>query len=347
VIGFSLLAVVGAMAPFIAGSFKVTLEYPNNRYLIALAAPACLLLAALVDGLFQTSNQKLVLLSLLMGLAVGSQFITARSYMLTWQAQQDFFWQLTWRAPALQPNTLLVSDDLPFSQHFSGPSLTAPLNLIFAPDSNSHEIPYLLLFETQQKDVLPELVAGNPLESSFRSFEFRGNTSDMVVFKKPADGCLRVYMPTDKPSENPLSPRAQFWLSAIPLSNLERIIVDPETPAVPPAEYFGTENRDQWCYYFEKADLARQQQNWTETVSIYEEAASAGFEPFMDAEWLPLLDSYLHIGEFDKAVEITRLVEDKDETNTAGFCSLWQAALTDQSVTPFAQESISWLNCRE
>ncbi len=346
-IGFSLLAILGAMAPFIAGSFKVTLDFPNNRYLIALAPPACLLLATLVDGLFQTRNQKLVLFTVLIGLAVGSQFITARSYMLTWQAQQDFFWQLTWRAPGLQPNTLLVSDDIPFSRYYSGPSLTAPLNLTFAPESNSHEIPYLLLLVSQQEDDLPELVAGTPIEYSFRSFAFNGNTSDMVVFKKPADGCLRVYSPEDSTREFLYSPRSHFWLSAIPLSNLERIISNPETPATPAPEYFGTENRDQWCYFFEKADLARQQQNWTETVSIYEEAASAGFKPLMDAEWLPLVDAYLKLGEVEKAVEITHMVENKDQTNTAGFCSLWQAALTDQSVTPFAQESISWLNCRE
>lgn len=347
VIGFSLLTILGAMAPFIAGSFKVTLDFPNNRYLIALAPPACLLLAALVDGLFQTRSQKLVLFTLLIGLAVGSQFITARSYMLTWQAQQDFFWQLTWRAPALKANTLLVSDDLPFSRYYSGPSLTAPLNLTFAPESDSHEIPYLLLLVSQQEDDLPELAAGTPMEYSFRSFEFKGNTSDMLVFKKPADGCLRIYSPEDSTREFLYSPRSQFWLSAIPLSNLDRIIAQPETPAVPAVEYFGSEDRAQWCFYFEKADLARQQQNWAETVSLYEEAFSAGFKPLMDAEWLPLLDAYLNLGEIEKAVEITRLVENKDQTNTAGFCGLWSAAQTDQSVLPFAQESMNWLRCKE
>ena len=342
-----LLATVSAMAPFIAGSFKITLDFPNNRYLIALAPGASLFLAGLIDSLLKTKNQKLITGSILIGFAIGAQFITARSYMLIWQAQQDFFWQLAWRAPALESNTLLVSDDLPFSKYYSGPSLTAPLNLIYAPESNSHNLPYLFLLVSQQGDVIPDLVPDEPIESYFRSFEFNGNTSAMLVFKKPADGCLRILTADDSTDEFLLSLRNSFWHSAIPLSNLDRIISNPENPAIPPGEFFGSENRNQWCYYFEKADLARQNQDWAKTIQWYQDAQAAGFHPLLDSEKLPLVEAYLKMNEVEKALEITKSIVNHEQTNTAGFCQVWETAKDEENVIPFAAEALSWMNCRE
>ena len=343
----SLLATVAAMSPFIVGGFKITLEFPNNRYLIALAPGASLFLAALLDGILRTNKQKLVLASALVGLAVGAQFISARSFMLTWKAQQDFFWQLAWRAPQIQPNTILLTEDLPFSQYFSGTSLTAPLNLTYASGNQSHQIPYLFLVFTQQSTALPDLSADQPVEYAFRSFEFSGSTSDMLVFHKPSDGCLRILSPEDSDMEFINSQRFAFWHSAIPLSNLGRIIVNPEKTTIPQAAYFGSENQNQWCYFFEKADLARQQQDWQTTIDLYDAAQIAGFSPLMDSEWLPLLEAYLNTGQYDKASQITQQISVNEADNTANFCRLWTDAQVDQNVLPFAEENLSWLNCRE
>ena len=137
-----------------------------------------------------------------------------------------------------------------------------------------------------------------------------------------------------------------FWNSAIPLSNLDQIITNPETPKVPPQEYFGRENQDQWCFYFEKADLARQQQQWNEVIQWYGEAQEKGYKPLTDAEWLPLVDAYLNQNDLQKALEITNLIDDLDKTNTAGFCNLW----SNQKGTPGNQQMVDdalhFLRCK-
>ncbi len=347
ILWISLIATLSAMTPFIAGSFKISLEFPNNRYLIALAPGACLFLAGMIDSVIKTQKNRLLISIVLIGFAIGSQFQTARSYMLSWQAQQDFFWQLSWRVPEMRPNTVLISEDLPFSKYYSGPSLSAPLNLIYAPESTSHKIPYLLLLTSQQGDIIPSYETDQPISSSFRTFEFRGNTSNMVVFKKYSDGCLRIITSQDNPMEFTNKNDRGFWLGAIPLSNINRILLEQSESTSLPEKYFGKENRNQWCYFFEKADLARQRHNWEQTIQYYQDAKKMGFEPLIDTEWLPLVDAYIQIKNFDKALEITKLISDHDRTNTAGFCELWQGVKTeDTNVARYTTESLSWLNCR-
>lgn len=346
ILWISLLATISAMAPFIVGSFTISLEFPNNRYLIALAPGACLFLAATLDSLIKTKSSQLVIGVVLIGLAIGSQFLTARSYMLSWQAQQDFFWQLSWRVPEIKPNTVLVSEDLPFSMYYSGPSLTAPLNLIYAPESTSHQIPYLLVLTTQQGDLVPSFEANQPIVSTFRTFEFTGNTSDMVVFKKYSDGCLRIVTPQDSPKEFTQKNDRGFWQSAVPISNPQRIVLEQNDSVTLPEKFFGQENKNQWCYYFEKADLARQQENWQQTIQLYSDAENAGFGPLIDSEWLPLLDALINTNNIDQAMAATRKITNHDPTNVAGFCQLWERSKVNETVLPYSEEIQSWLNCR-
>lgn len=342
----SLMVTITAMAPFLLGSFKITLQFPNNRYLIALAPGASLFLAALLDTLLYSAMQKKMTATILIGFAVGAQLLNARSFMLNWQAQQDFFWQLSWRVPDLKPNTVLVTEDLPFSDYYSGPSLTAPLNLIYGDESNGQQLPYLFLMTAQQGTVIDDFSPEKPIKSSFRSFEFRGNTSELLLFKKYSEGCLHIISPSNSLGEFLYSQRYNFWKSAIPLSNPDQIILDTTSPKIPDQKYFGREDQSQWCYFYEKADLARQHKDWPETIQNYQDAEMNGFKPLIDSEWLPLLEAFLNTKEYDKAMDLTLKVINHDPVNVAGFCQLWDSGVDDENVLPFKEEIINWLNCR-
>jgi len=344
----SLLVTVTAMAPFLLGSFQITLQFPNNRYLIALAPGASLFLAALLDTLLYSDMQKKIAATILIGFAVGAQLLNARSFMLNWQAQQDFFWQLVWRVPDLKPNTILLTDDLPFSDYYSGPSLTAPLNLIYGDESDGQQLPYLFLMTAQQGTVIEDFSPDVPIVSRFRSFEFRGNTSKMVLLKKYSEGCLHVVSPQTSAEEfqSKNNPKYAFWEASIPLSNFDRIILDSASPVIPDQKYFGREDQNQWCYFYEKADLARQKKDWQGTIQNYQDAEMKGFKPLIDSEWLPLLEAFLNTKEYDKAMDLTHKVTNHDPVNVAGFCQLWGNGVDDENVLPFKEEIINWLNCR-
>ncbi|HWR66667.1 MAG TPA: hypothetical protein VN364_11160 [Bellilinea sp.] len=323
VLGSGLLLTVVALLPFLAAAFSVSLEFPSNRFLLSLAPGISIFLVGAANEFLRTEKQKIILIAALCALAVGSQFMTARGFVTKWEAQQDFFWQLTWRAPGLEPGTALVSEDLPFSQYFSGTSLTAPLNLIYSPQNDTARLNNVfLLTSSPQADAIPIYEPGKEIQYSFRYLDFSGSTDALIIFVKPANGCLRLLSPENSPEEFVYSNRYSFWHDSIPLSNLDRISVNAPTPAVPPVKYFGEGNQNQWCFYFENADLARQQQEWGKVIDFFNQANSAGFAPTNIPEWLPLMEAYLSTDQIDKAVVVSAGITAEDPTETASLCSL-------------------------
>lgn len=319
-----LALIIFALAPFIAASFIVSLDFPNNRFLLSLAPGVGVFIAGTLDEFLRTEKQKVIALALLTGLAVGSQFMVSRGFYLQWLDQIDFFWQLTWRAPGLKAGTALVSEDLPFVKYSSGNSLSAPLNLIYSPDNKTHQLNNLImLISSPQGDAIPDYAPGNEINYSFRHLDFSGNTSSMIIFYQPENGCLRLLSPEVSSNEFANSPRHWFWDQAIPLSNLDQIITDPETPAAPPRQYFGTENTNQWCYYYEKADLARQQENWVQVIDYFDQADEKGLKPSNKQELLPLIEAYLQTGQIDLANNTVTSLSKSEVTKLLGACKLF------------------------
>lgn len=338
----SIVSIIVAVVPFWGADLPIDYVYPYDRFLLAYLFGSCLLLVVVLN------NRKtgIYLIALLVAVSTGFQINTAVRYKNSWIQQSDFFWQLAWRAPSIEKNTLLITEDLPFSKYYSGPSLTAPLNFIYEPGLETKEIPYLLVLRSQQKDVVKSFSHDQAVNYDFRSFEFSGNTSAMLVFKKPADGCLQIAAPTDSPEAYAKKDDLEFWQASVPVSNLSQIIANPETQTIPPQRFFGNENRNQWCYFYEKADLARQEKNWDQTIQLYEDAKTAGFAPTVDTEWIPLIDAYIHTSELDEALTITKDITNLDPSNTAGFCKLWEDAKANLEVQSYAQEGQEWLECR-
>lgn len=329
-----LLLTLFALIPFTAASFEVSLEFPNNRFLLALSPGIALFIAGAAEEFLRTEKQKIIVVAVLSGLAVGSQFIASNGYKTHWNAQEDFFWQLTWRAPALEPGTALVSEDLPFSKYFSGTSLSAPLNMIYDPGNKTSNLNYhIILTSSPLGDAIPSYDPGIPFEISYRGLDFHGNTNDLIVFYKPPKGCLRLLSSEVSPDEFRYSDRAALWAKSIPRSNLDLIITNPTVPAVPDAKYFGEENTNQWCYYFEKADLARQQQDWTKVIEIYDQAGNAGFSPGNIPEWLPLMEAYFQTGQVDLALQINNIFAPTDPTETATLCRLLQRTAANPALS--------------
>lgn len=336
-----IISMIVAIIPFWAADLPVDYLYPYDRFLLAYLFGSCLVLVALLDH----RKKGLLLAAFLVAVSVGYQFNLGIRYKNSWEQQRDFFWQLTWRAPAIEPGTLLITEDLPFSKYYSGPSLTAPLNMIYAPDLDSHEIPYLLVLQSQQKEIVKTYEPDQPVAYDFRSFVYTGSTSNVLVFKKPAEGCLRLVTAEDVAEDYGKKGTLEFWQAAIPATNLGRIIAESQSVVEMPERFFGSENRDQWCYYFEKADLARQDENWQETIRQYEEAQEAGFAPSLNSEWGPLIEAYLQTSDYDRALQITQSIDLQRTEENAGICRLWEDARDKDANLTQPLDALNWLKC--
>jgi hypothetical protein len=86
-------------------------------------------------------------------------------------------------------------------------------------------------------------------------------------------------------------------------SEIGNIILNTE-PQIPPQIVFGPEPFHGWCYYYEKADLARQRGDWGEVMRLGNEVFDNELIPGDPIEWMPFLQAYTLNGGVDRLVEI-------------------------------------------
>lgn len=330
---------IGLLALFLGGwSFWITdlpirLKFPWDRFNLAMMLGASLLFAGLVERLLNNQLQKAILLGVAVGLAAGMHFQNANTYRLEWQAQKDLFWQLAWRAPQIKPGTTLLTTDLPL-KYYSDNSLTAPLNWVYASGNTSRQMEFMLYdIKVRLGNGLDGLGKGQAIYQPYRATDFTGSTSQALVFYLPPSGCLQVLDPVFDPG----FPLKQKLLSdAIPISDPINTLGSGGSPARLPANLFGSEPQPGWCYYFEKAELARQAGAWKQIVDLGEQASQNGLQPANATELLPFIEGYARGGNQAKAQELSLQALQMSPRVKPVLCSTWDR-LSSTTSEPAAQ----------
>jgi hypothetical protein len=302
--------------PYWLTNLPVSLGFPANRALLSFMFGACFLLVGLL-GLLPVRARSGVAV-LIIALAAGRQFLWSVDYVRDWQAQNSLFWQMTWRAPGIQPNTVvLMNEELLFN---ADNSLSAPLNWIYK-SSPGADMDYFVFYPTNRLGKsLPALEPGLPINYDYLAGAFTGNTSDALAFYYAPPACLRLLDP-DLDRNNRFIPTESLMREASALSNADRILREPS--AVMPAIY-GPEPAHGWCYHFEKAELARQFGDWETVVKLGDQAFELSDSPNNPIERFVFIEGYAHVGEWDRAIELST-VSYKVSKEFVGpvLCRLW------------------------
>ena len=201
-------------------------------------------------------------------------------------------------------------------------SLTAPINWIYAEDIDNTSLPYHLLFlDLRLGTSLPELKEGLPLTYNFRTLRFEGSLDNaLVVYYKDSE-CVRVIHP-DYDFNNPHFP--ELIADAMPFSNLKQVVLKTDEEVSLPAHVFGAEPEPGWCYFFQKADLARQMGDWQQVAAYGEAAFNSGESPNNASELVPFIQGYAFTGKWDKAVKLTKEASRIDQYMKPMLCSIWE-----------------------
>ena len=79
------------------------------------------------------------------------------------------------------------------------------------------------------------------------------------------------------------------------------------------------------CYYFQKADLARQMGNWEEVVKLGNKAFKLDDYPNSPIERFVFIEGYAHTGDWEKAMEYSKMSYrvSKDYVGPL-LCQLWK-----------------------
>jgi hypothetical protein len=341
-IALGLFSMLLAGIPFLVANFPLRLTFPNSRFTLPFALGASFLFVAILELLHQWKH-KVLLASILATLATGVQFNNSYLWREDWKSQKSFFWQLNWRIPDLEPGTILLSSDTPFD-YSSDNSLTFPLNMIYAPNNNSTKISYAYLFvSVRLGNEIESLKPGLPVHQDYWAATFDSTSDQVVAVHFAPPGCFRVLHPVyDR--DLPLAPGtgevADHWLEtgvpilprtaakALTLSNLEQIIPTSSNNVSLPS-VFGPEPTQTWCYYFEKADLARQADDWTSVAEIGDEVFAIPYHPDDLSEYLPFIEAYGRTGNWDEARDLTLKTADAMPILKPALCALWQRVESD------------------
>ena len=316
--------------PSFAADLPLTLQSSNDRFMVSMMIGGSLFITGLVDLILKNDRTRSILFAGLISLAIGQQFYNANIFRRDWLKQQDFYWQMAWRIPAMQPGTLLLTDEIPVDYEVDR-SLTAALNWIYAPHFTRSNLPYALVYTSNRLGgSLPSLDPGVDVEAYVRTVHFEGSTSQAIVIHMPQTGCLRV-LGSQWNDEVTYAGLSQELRRAIPLSRPDLIVVDSQdTPGLP----FLPEPEHDWCYYYTKAELARQKQEWGEVNLLLEEARSQGYEAGDPFEWLVFIEARAMMGEIDSAIDLSQRTYETEQRTRRGLCQVWQRVQATRSLDP-------------
>jgi hypothetical protein len=318
----SLAAMVAGGLPFWVTDLPVGLGFPNDRFTLPFIFGASLLISTLVLLLPGKRIVPQLILSGFAAMSIGFQFLTGAAYQRDWNIQRTLFWQMSWRIPALQSGTALVTSQMPL-RYFSDNSLAGPLNWIYDDDRSSTAgglMDYMFYDASVRTTRALKLVKGQPILQGYLAAEFKGNADQLVVFDFKPPACFRVL----DPDLDPLNPMLSGVMrDAAEFSNLSPIQVNKGT-ALPQVSIFGPEPAHGWCYYYQKADLARQEGDWAEAERLADQAFASGDYPNDPAERLLFIEVYAQRGNWDRAVELTGETARISGLMKPSLARLWQ-----------------------
>ncbi|MBN1372544.1 MAG: hypothetical protein JW987_11455 [Anaerolineaceae bacterium] len=323
-----LFAMLAGGIPVWAAGLQVTLSYSWDRTTLPFMAGACLGMAGLV-AVFVKPRHIPAVLAVLIAFIVGFQFQQMNTYRREWDITRDYFWQLVWRAPQLEQDTLIITHQPP-TQYLTDNSLTGLLNWIYDPENHAPNARYKLFDMAYRVNHLPSYEPNTPVTH----LTFSGNTSQTVVIYATPGTCLRVLAPEDA-----LLPHLpETLLGALPLSNTAQIL--PGESAQPPA-FLGPEPVHGWCYAVSKAGLAAQQGDWAEVTRIYKQTRADGLSPLSPAELTVFIKGYAQTGDVDSALALSDQAIQIDTAIRPLVCQVWRN-LRDEITTQTAIDE--WMN---
>jgi hypothetical protein len=327
--------VLVGLIPSYAAGYAVYNSAPpgNTRFALGALPGAALLITALLEGLIASRRARMAFVAILVGLAIGWHARYTNEFRNLWIYQTDFYRQLSWRAPGLQPGTALVAAEK-FFPPITYPSAILAVNgdyptalaintLYGGQPASDGQLPYWFF------PSLADLDASAPLSSQHLNLHFGGELKNSLVFLyQPQNGsCLRLLRPEDGQYRRLPEPAKTF----APSASLDGVALDAQTDFRLLNTLLGPENTNTWCYFYEKADLAAQHQDWSAIPPLWKSASHSGLRPADGREYLPFVEAAIRLQDWETALALTRAAKQLTPNMADLYCPLWANLAPGQS----------------
>ena len=231
----------------------------------------------------------------LIGISVTTQVLNADNWARYWVYQRQMWWQLTWRAPDIHDDTLVMTySDAGFNPE-QDYEIWGPLNLIYRPSpAKAPAIQAEVLNSDTAYNILKREVKNNKVRDIRMHRDFNNL---LLLSMSPVSSCLHVIdgtLPVYSENETLLLKQVGAY------SRIDRIIPSGAAPVPSPA-LFGSEPERGWCYFYQKASLARQTGNWEEISRLYDQVRELNLETDDKSEMIPFLEGLVNVGRMEDA----------------------------------------------
>lgn len=314
IVWIATLGTVLALVPVVAALQDVRFEFFTrlDRFTVPTIPSAALFTGALVFSIFKSKHRSIVSLFLL-ALAVMAHFNYSVYMRDFWEVQRQIWWQLSWRAPALQPETTLLVN-LPDGFNFAeGYEAWAPANLIYFDQPGNPPV----TAEAFLSNTIFELMRGDEKARNYRNMRLKRNFKNALIISLPTDNaCLNV-IDGRKYELTPLEP--PIVREAAPYSKIDRIVTGADFAELS-NEIFGPEPEHGWCYYYQKAQYARQIGDWQEIARLADIVLKKDLNPTYPSEWMPFVEGYASVGRDAEAKQLANKLKTMNADGRIVIC---------------------------
>jgi len=213
-----------------------------------------------------------------------------------------------------------------------------PANLIYYPEKQEQTpIEIKLPAAVLTNDAVLNIITGKGVETPERRGNIltRGFDDLLFIAQTSKNSCVRII--DGNAPELSLYDSHRTMVVA-PHSQLDNVLVNSAFPE-PPQVVFGNEPSHKWCYYYQKASLARQVGDWESVIKLQEKALEDGYYPEDSIEWMPLLEAYTHLGEKEKMRPYVSILRE-EAFMAQQACDFLSDAANDEEMQTFIEKKI-------
>jgi hypothetical protein len=328
------LVVLVTTLPIVAAGRDASFSFQWDRYTVQSTLGVALVMAGLAFAYVRPPAREVFLLALL-GSGVITQYQSAVYYRDLWTQEREMWWQLSWRAPDLQPGSEVIAAPPVGYRFLEEYEVWGPLNMIYNPGG-----PIKVGGQVPFDGIEENLASGFRHNRKMRSVQVVHDYSKPLVISKPTvNSCLHVIDGDRLELPYGEDPRVA---AIAPYSQID-LVLTMSSPETLPLEVFGREPEHGWCYYYQKISLARQAEDWEAALEFAGEIERLGLTAADRSEWLPVIETYLNAGELENAARLSDSIRtDRDMRNA--LCDQLKATTTWPTATDPA--AFSQLVCR-